>query len=193
MIPASHEGRRRLIHLGSSVIPLGYWAVGRETAIVLLAAMTVLMLLLELARRQTTWGWRFYHAFMGPVTRPEEARRLTGASYVMVGDLAAAILFTPTIAILAMLFMSIGDPAAAFLGRRYGRTPIGDKTVEGGLGCFVVCFLLTLPAGLSLAVSVGGAAGASIAELVPRRWLNDNLTMPIISGAFMTLLQGTGQ
>ena len=193
MIPASHEGRRRLIHLGSGVIPLGYWAVGRETAIVMLAVMTVLMLLLELARRQTAWGRRFYQAFMGPVTRPEEARRLTGASYVMLGDLAAAVLFTPTIAILAMLFMSLGDPAAAYVGQRYGRTRVGEKTVEGGLGCFVVCFLLTLPAGLSLAVSVGGAAGASIAEVVPRRWLNDNLTMPIISGAFMTLLQGTGQ
>ena len=193
MIPASHEGRRRLIHLGSSVIPLGYWAVGRETAIVMLAVMAVVMLFLEWARRHTTWGLRFYQGFMGPVTRPEEERRLTGATYLIAGDLAVAILFTPTIAILAMLFMSLGDPAAAYLGQRYGRTPVGDKTVEGGLGCFVVCILLTLPTGLSLAVSAGGAAGASIAELVPRRWLNDNLTMPIISGTFMTLLQGTGQ
>ena len=91
-----------------------------------------------------------------------------------------------------MLFMSVGDSAAAFVGQRYGRIPIGKKSLEGTLACFFACLLLTLPSGLTLPLAVTGAAVAAITELIPKPLLNDNLAIPVFSGAAMTLLMAAG-
>ena len=192
MQPAGSEGGRRLIHLGSSVLPLGYWIAGRDTAVVVMFIIAITMIGIEIARIYTIRGRRVYQRFLGSVTRPTEERRPTGATYVFIGAFLAAVLFAPPVAILSMLFMSVGDSTAAFVGRRYGRIPIGNKTLEGTLACFLVCLLLTLPAGMTLPVAVAGAAAAALTELIPRPLLNDNLAIPLVSGAVMTLLIATG-
>jgi len=192
MQPAGSEGGRRLIHLGSSVLPLGYWIVGRDTAVVIIFIMAITMIGIEIARIHTARGHRIYQRFLGSVTRPTEERRPTGGTYVFIGAFLAAVLFAPPIAILSMLFMSVGDSAAAFVGQRYGRIPIGNKSLEGTLACFFACLFLTLPAGLSLPIAAAGAATAALTELVPWPFLNDNLAIPVISGAVMTLLMAAG-
>ncbi len=192
MQAASSEGGRRLIHLGSSVIPLGYWIAGRDTAVVIIFIMAITMIGIEIARIHTARGRRIYQRFLGSVTRPSEERRPTGATYVFIGAFLAAVLFAPPVAILSMLFMSVGDSAAAFVGQRYGRIPIGNKSLEGTLACFFACLLLTLPAGLSLPIAAAGAVTAALTELVPRPFLNDNLAIPVFSGAVMTLLMAAG-
>ncbi len=189
---ASNEDQRRLIHLGSSVLALVYWLSGRETAIVIFAALTIGMLGIEAARMKTALGNRLYQRFLGAVTRPTEEHRFTGASYVFPGVLLAAILFSPTIAILSMLFMSVGDSAAGFIGQRYGRIPLGAKTLEGTLACFLACLILTLPADITHTVALAGATGATLAEFVPWSVLNDNLVIPVASGGVMTLLLAVG-
>ena len=192
MQPAASEGGRKLVHLGSSVLPLGYWIAGRDTAVVVLFFLAIAMIGIEIARIYTTRGRRIYQRFLGSVTRPTEERRPTGATYVFIGAFLAAILFKPVVAILSMLFMSVGDSAAAFVGQRYGRIPIGKKSLEGTLACFFACLLLTLPSGLTLPLAVTGAAVAAITELIPKPLLNDNLAIPVFSGAAMTLLMAAG-
>ena len=186
------ELRRNLIHMGSSIIPLGYWLAGREVAVTVLAVMTVMMILAETLRITTGWGGRLYQRTFGFMTRPEERRRPTGATYLLIGTLLAAVLFPPTVAILAMLFLILGDSAAAFAGRRYGRTPIGHKSLEGTLACFIVCLLIALPAGVNGATALTGAAVAALAELIPWTFINDNIAIPLFSGAAMTLMLATG-
>lgn len=189
---AQGEVRRKLIHVGSSIIPLGYWLAGREVAVPVLAVMTAMMILAETLRITTGWGDHLYQLYFGSMTRPEERKRPTGATYVLAGTLFAAILFPPTIAILAMLFLSLGDSAAAFVGLRYGRTPIGRKSLEGTLACFIVCLLITLPAGVDGATALIGATVATLAELIPWTFINDNIAIPLFSGTAMTFMLATG-
>ncbi len=189
---AGSEGGRKLIHLGTSVLALGYWIAGRDTAIVILFFLTIVAIGIEIARIYTSRGRRICQRFLGSVIRPTEERRPTGAIYAFIGAFLAAIMFAPTVAILSMLFMSVGDSAAAFVGQRYGRIPIGHKSLEGTLACFFACLLLTLPSGLALPVAVAGAAVAAITELISLPMLNDNLAIPIFSGAAMTLLMAAG-
>lgn len=192
LLPASQEIGRKLTHVGSSVLPLGYWITGREAAIVVFFSLTVAMIGIEIARMKSTRGRRLYQRFFGFVTRPSEEHRPTGATYVFIGALLAAVLFAPVIAILSMLFMSIGDSAAAIIGQRYGRLSIGSKTLEGTLACFIACLLLALPAGLTLPVTLAGAATAALTELIPWPFLNDNTTIPVFSGGVMTVLIAAG-
>ena len=173
------------MHLASSLIPLGYWLAGREIALMVLGVMICCMLLAEYARLRTTWGRQTYNRFFGSMTRPAEQGTLTGATYVLVGMALASFLFPAKIAITVMLFLSLGDSAAAIVGQRYGRIPIGRKTLEGTLACFVVCSGITLAAGFPWLFSLAAGTVGAITELIPWGVLNDNIAIPLVSGGFM--------
>ncbi|MFC1619057.1 diacylglycerol/polyprenol kinase family protein [Candidatus Neomarinimicrobiota bacterium] len=192
LLPFVQERGRKVVHLVSSIIPLGYWAVGPELGKPLLVLLVLAMALFELARMYLPRGRILYKKFFGYVTRQHEYDRPSGALYVFVGYLLAALLFTPAIAILTMLFTSIGDTAAALIGQRYGKIRIGSKTLEGTLACFFVCLLLTIPSNLTLLASLTGAFTAAIAELIRWPFINDNLAIPVLSGAAITLVIAAG-
>ena len=67
---------------------------------------------------------------------------------------------------------------------------IGDKTLSGTLSGFIASFLIVLLINQSLLpiIILSGSIVAMTVELIPSR-LNDNLTMPIISGLIMMYLE----
>ncbi|MCH7575096.1 MAG: hypothetical protein IIA59_08225 [Candidatus Marinimicrobia bacterium] len=191
LLPA--ERNRKLIHIGSGAIALGYALTSRGTTLAVLAILLALMILAEAARLVTPWGARTYNRFFGLMTRPEESRALTGASFLLAGAVLTVVVFPAVIAIPALLFMSWGDAAAALVGQKYGRLKWAQgKTVEGSLACLVVCLLIVVPFELSLAVKLSGAVAATIAELLPWGFLNDNLAVPLFSGGVMLTMMATG-
>ncbi len=182
------EAQRKLVHYSSSTIPLGYWLVGKEWAVIILSLLSIFMLVAETTRLRTDWGRRWYNKYFGTMTRTSEQSQFTGATFVVIGALMAAYLYEKEVAILAMLFLSFGDPSAGFIGLKYGRIKIGRKTVEGSLACLAICLLLTPVTGLPLSVGIAGAVTATIAELIPWRLLNDNIAIPLFSGGVMAYL-----
>jgi dolichol kinase len=192
LLPFVQERGRKVVHLVSSIIPLGYWAIGPELGKPLLVILAAAMILFELARLYLPWGRALYKKFFGYVTRPHEYDRPSGAPHVFIGYLLAGLLYAPTIAIIAMLFTSIGDTAAALIGQRYGKIRIGSKTLEGTLACFFVCLLLTIPTPFTLVASLAGAFTAAIAELIRWPFINDNIAIPVLSGAAITLVMVIG-
>jgi glycerol-3-phosphate acyltransferase PlsY len=103
-------------------------------------------------------------------------------------------LFEKELAIACLSFLVLGDMFAAIIGMRFGRTQIwAGKSLEGSLACFIVCFVIGLfvawlfPAHLNLQIIALGAFTATIVELLPLG-LDDNLTIPLISGLVMEIL-----
>lgn len=192
LLPFNQERGRKAVHVFSSVIPLGYWLIGPELGLPLLFLLVIAMILFELVRIYLPLGRALYRRFFGYVTRPHEYNRPSGAPYVFIGYLLAALLYSPPIAILAMLFTSIGDTAAALVGQRYGKIRIGTKTLEGTTACFLVCFLLTVPAPLSVVAGLTGAFAAALAELIKWPFINDNIAIPVLSGGAITLVVALG-
>jgi len=130
----------------------------------------------------------------GLLLKETESRKVTGATYFILAALAAFLLFDESIAVAALLFLSLGDPAAALVGRRapgirfFGKSPIGTLAmvlVASGI------------AGVLSAAGVGdrhwglyvGAVSAGMTELLPLP-VDDNVTIPLVSGGVMTLLVG---
>ena len=123
-----------------------------------------------------------------------ESRKVTGATYFILSALAVFLLFDKPIAVAALLFLSLGDPAAALVGRRapgirfFGKSPIGTLAM--------VLVALGI-AGVLSAAGVGdrhwglyvGAVTAGMTELLPLP-VDDNVTIPLVSGGVMTLLVG---
>ena len=126
---------------------------------------------------------------LGSVIRENEKQKLTGmVPYILGVGLSLYAYATPT-ASAAVCFLAFGDVAATTIGERFGKTKIGSKSLEGTAAFVVASVLigLLLPVvGLKLPMGVMliGALAAAGIELLPLS-LNDNLLIPVLSGAVM--------
>ena len=115
---------------------------------------------------------------------------VSGLPWTLTGAFLTMLLIPDrNVVMAALLYMALGDAAAALFGKAYGKKRMpGGKTLEGSAACLIVCFLVGwyfLGAPLALA----GALIGTLVEFVP--WpLNDNLFMPLISaGGLMAILR----
>ena len=183
---------RRLFHLSAgSLVPLGGIFLPRDELLIALGILTLLSLGLDLARFRLTWLNRYFLAWLAPLLKSGEDRHLTGATYLLLAGFAAFLWFSQPVAVLATFFLSLGDPAAALLGRPapgprfFGKSPVGTLAL--------VSVALLVVAGLAVSSVVPyhwaflvGAVVAGLVELMPFP-LDDNLTIPLVSGAVMQL------
>ena len=184
---------RRLFHLiaGSSIPVAGVFAsdMGMIAALAVLSAGG---LGLDSARFRLSWLNRQFLRWLAPLLKPDEGHRVTGATYLVVGALFTFLFYGPEVAVPAMLFLSVGDPVAALVGRRMPGPRIFGKS-PGGSAAFVVVSLALV------GVLVGAGANeyhwgllvaalvAALVELLPAP-PDDNLTIPLIAGAVMHFL-----
>jgi len=160
---------------------LAGWIIGASAAI---------YLVVELIRLRDPEANRLFVRLFRVVLRPSEVHGITGSAYYLVGAFLSVLLFPPVIAIAAILFLVFGDFAAALVGTSIGRIRLfPPKSLEGSAGCLVACLAVGLalfwtvkpvwPVAILLALS--GAVAATVTECLPWR-LNDNLTIPLVSG-----------
>jgi acyl phosphate:glycerol-3-phosphate acyltransferase len=185
--------RRNLYHIfGGLIIAIPALFLPGIFIIIFLAVLTFLALSFELVRLRigaiNTWFLGFFHS----MAKAGETTSLTGTTYMLMASLASFILFPKNVAALAVAFLAIGDSLAGIVGRSIGKRQILGKTIEGDLTCFFSCAVTGMVfyfAGISIAwpIILIGAFTASLSEAMPIP-INDNLTMPLLSGAVMTLM-----
>lgn len=152
----------------------------------------------------TTVGWacdlaRLHVPFVGrnwpgkSILRDDEMDKLSGGSYFSLGCTLAVSLFPPSIAMTSVIFLVIGDMAAALIGRSFGKSicrvgigPEGKKSFEGSAAMFLVCFVVgcTVFSEVHLreyAVFIAALA-ATLAELYTPFGINDNVSIPVMAG-----------
>lgn len=184
---------RRWFHLiaGSSIPVAGIFASDWG----MVAALAVLSggaLGLDVLRFRFQWLNQQFLRWLSPLLKHDEGRRFTGATFLVVGALFTFLLFGPEVAVPALLFLALGDPAAAVVGRRMPGPRIFGKS-PGGTAAFVALCLVTVGV-LTGSGAVDyhwglliGALIAGLVELAPVD-LDDNLTIPLIAGASMHFL-----
>lgn len=134
--------------------------------------------------------------WLSPLMKTSERHAVTGATCLVVASLIAFLAFDKPVAIAALMFVSLGDPVAALVGSRMPGPRLAGKSPFGTLA-FLVVGLATASVLMAVDVvehhwAVGVGAGvAAVVELVPLR-IDDNLTVPLISGAAVTLLMMVG-
>src|SRR5262249_30842974 len=140
------ELKRKAIHLASLAIPLGYyvskavWLVWWERA---LLAAVVFSLAIEVFRLNHPRTRYVFRHFFGELLRNHEDASLLGSTYLLIACLLTIHLFPKPVAVLALCFLIVGDTVAAVVGKWIGRVKIFNKTLEGSLACFAVCYGLT--------------------------------------------------
>jgi len=183
------ELRRKTIHLASSVIPITYWFLSKDLILAFLIPGMLLAIAIDYFRYHSDWFERFINKYFGSIIRESERKRLTGASFVLIADVVAIILFPKMIAIVGLLMLSVGDTAAALVGRGIGKHKIyQNKTWEGTLGFIIfgtiaANFVPGIPVYAAFAAAVAGA----LVELSFNA-LDDNIIIPVASGLVLMLV-----
>lgn len=179
------ELKRKLIHLVGLAVPAIYGATSKEVTLLLVGAATVCAFIIEVARLKSQQANEFVLMLINGYARGHEERKVTGATYYAVAALLTVAFFSERTAIASLLFLTLGDSVAALVGTRYGVHKLFGKSVEGSCACFVTCSVVgwVILRGIGLV----GAVAATFIELVPLP-IDDNLRIPLVSGAVMTLL-----
>ncbi len=182
-----YELIRKMIHIGMSILPLSLFAFDRDIATVLIATALTIAITVDLVRLRSERVRRLFERLFGESLRPHEKYELTGSTFMGISALVCVVLFPVPIAVAALLFLSIGDSAAALIGMRWGRTTlVPGKTLEGTLACLVSCSIIGIVVpGVPFSAGIAGALTATIVELLGIGILDDNFGIPILSALAM--------
>ena len=180
---------RKTTHIGALCIPAIYYFTDTGIIIPLLIAAFALSFSVEMIR---FYGGeknkRLIQRLFGIMIRPHEKKGFTGATYILASSIISILIFDKTIAILAIAYIVVGDTAGAIVGRLWGRVKFRNKTLEGSASFFLSCCIVSLSVpDVELSVKLIGAFAAATVEALTV-YVDDNLTVPLISGAIMQLL-----
>jgi dolichol kinase len=206
------EVSRKSVHMAGFVIPLAYYFFfPRLWVLTILGVAVAIAAFMELIR---TSGNPIFPKIL--LRGHEEKGVLGGYFFAVLSAFLAVLIFDKTIAVAAMLFLDFGDAITGLAGaimtmhgnkadkRDYDHRP---GTIWGELSyavrhhksawlmavMFIICGIIGLAfyPSLSPAAIIVGALGAVIADAFPWRFfgyiVDDNLSIPLLSGALMTL------
>jgi len=175
------ELMRKLIHICSSIFAYALFFFNQETVCLIVGVGSILILSFEILRINYQSINRIFIKIFGKVTRNFEKNKLTGASYVMLASFIVLLpVFESYVCIISILVMSYSDTAAAIIGKKYGKTKIFSKTLEGSFAFFIVAFIIALVMypQINLALSITAIVIATIVEILPLS-IDDNFSVPI--------------
>ena len=179
------ENGRKAVHLLALLVPIVSELTSKFLVLAALSIITIVYVLQEVLRLK---GHRmpFITSFTLKMSRQDERTGfIVRPAFFAIGIILTLVLYPTAIAYASVCIGAIGDSIAAIVGGRFGRRRIvRRKTVEGfaaGLAAAALLASLFVPPLIALL----GAVAAMIMELIDVP--DDNLTMPIVAGALMTL------
>ena len=202
------EINRKLLHILAVGFPAlifygpGEFGLLRQQVVLILFGIFVFSITVDLFRLYAKSFRSWFFKLFGSMMRKQEATQLTGATYIIAGSLICSCISLASQPFAASAFLSLtlfilGDAAAALCGKAFGKIKVRDKTIEGAIGCFVLCFILTslvFPHVPSFLTTWNGdftwlhqilfPLGIALLELFPIKLgpitLNDNLYVPAV-------------
>lgn len=193
---------RNLFHMvGAAAVIVLLNLLPNRTALVAAAlAVTIPAWIVEYLRRSHPGFNDWMMWLFGPVAHAHERFRANSASWYATALTILAVTAPLPAAMLGVAVLGFGDPFAAIVGRRFGRTPIrAGRTLEGSLA-FVSLGWLAGVAALTVfapdvpnrvVVALVAAVVGALAELFSFN-LDDNLTIPLGAALGATIAMWAG-
>jgi dolichol kinase len=179
---------RKGLHLLSTAVPIGLAAgVSRLVVMTALGVALAVALAVEIARLRSERARTAFQSRLGVLLREHEWRGSSGATWLIVALLIAAVAFPRDIAIAAMAAVALGDAAAAIVGRALARSTVPGKSLGGSAACFAASALGARGiAGFRWPEALMVGVLAALAER-PRRPMDDNLRIVLAVGCGILL------
>jgi diacylglycerol kinase (CTP) len=135
----------------------------------------------------------FPYSLLKGIVRDKEMDQLSGTSYFALGTTLSLSAFPIPVAVTSILWLVLGDMSAALIGVSFGGEACsikmgreGKKSLEGSVAMFIVCsvcgFIVFASTPLMDYAVIIGSLAATLVELYEPFHLNDNITIPVVSG-----------
>ena len=127
-------------------------------------------------------------SFVGAQLKEKELKRPTGALLYAGSCLLTMLIFREPVAVASMFVLAISDPLSSLIGSKWGRCRFFGKSLEGTSAflfsslAILACFRFRVPA------VVGGACAGALAELFSSRFVDDNLSIPLVCSCALWIL-----
>lgn len=188
---------RSLFHFGAALFALALViAIPSRTWLMILCGCFFLYAWLMEAGRRIFPGLneRLMRVY-GRIAHAHEHREVNSATWYVTALMMLSIFASKPAMASAVMVLGVADPAAGWIGRRYGKIKLlSGRSLEGSLTFALVGFAISLPFvmvfgswSLGHALLVAGICGVSgaLAELFSLR-LDDNFTIPVVVGSLVT-------
>ena len=120
-----------------------YNNVSDQLAIILCAAVTLLIVPLDILRHYNPRLNKFVVRLFRRVMRKDEANKVSGFSYLLVGALLLFLFFPRPVTTLSLFMLAFADPFASYVGVLWGKDKIiGNKSLQGSLAALAVCSIV---------------------------------------------------
>eukprot|EP01097_Dermamoeba_algensis_P009649 TRINITY_DN6886_c0_g1_i2.p1 TRINITY_DN6886_c0_g1~~TRINITY_DN6886_c0_g1_i2.p1 ORF type:complete len:274 (-),score=32.08 TRINITY_DN6886_c0_g1_i2:130-951(-) len=192
------ELKRKGFHFSGLLIPgiylfgLSYQILTHRIASIIMGTLMFICICAEVGRFKIPAFKRFMNENLTAFMREEEKEKYSAILSYCVGVTFSIIVFSPLVAVAAILYLVVGDFAAALVGISYGRIKIGKKSLEGSIACFISCFIIgsfiLWRLDLCEQLAFWGALAATLTELLNPNMVDDNLSIPVISGFAIQLI-----
>lgn len=177
---------RNLFHFSGIVIPLACLFFGKAAALALSVVLLSTSVVIEVLRIKG----RMRMTFLEKNIKEKERKAPTGSFFFLLGAVVTLALFKERAAVPALLLLAVSDPLSSLVGRHFGKTRFLGKSLEGTCAFFLSSLAVLLFFSFSLPHVLLAALVATAAELFTMKPLDDNLSIPIVSAAVLTLLVG---
>ena len=185
---------RRAFHASCGLMIVSlveYGGLDTGVILLLLGGGTLASLILDWVRLRIPDANFIFFRWFAALASPREARRIASSTWFLMGVLATLLIAPAHLFAPAVLVLALADPAASVVGRLWGRHSLGKGSWEGTTAFFLVACAVTFPfVGLPGALVAAGAVATF--EVLPTG-VDDNLTVPVVTGLVLWLVESAGR
>jgi dolichol kinase len=186
-----HEVARKTIHLSSISIPVIYYFISREIALLLLIPLFAGFFSVDLLKNFSGPFSKWYHDTFGAMLRTHELEKkpyLNGATYITMGALLLVLFFPKIIAVTAFSMVAVSDTFAALIGKAFGKHRFGQKSMEGSLAFFLCSLIIVaivpgLNGFIGFVMAIVATATEAFLVRIGNFKIDDNLSIPLITAS----------
>jgi len=165
-----------------------YVTYSKGIALFVIGIVSIGFILLDIIRFLHKQTNEMLHQKVKALFRKNEYQTFSSMTIFLVAFFITILVFPQEIAIAASTFLIFGDTFGKIFGLAFGKHKILNKTLEGSLaylgGILICSYVLYTLLDISPYVLIFGGLAAPFIELFSMG-MNDNITVPIMSGAIM--------
>jgi dolichol kinase len=159
---------------------------GKTAALIFALALFVLSAIFEFLRIRGKLDISLVRKYMQ--VKDSESRKPTGSFFYLLAAPITIFLFRESAAIASLLIVAIADPLCSLAGIQWGQKKMFGKSLEGSAVFFGVSLLILSFFTFPIHVRFITALIATLTELFTPKWLDDNLTIPLVTATMLTFL-----
>lgn len=191
---------RRVWHIITGILGLSLYFVlelSRWECVLITAIIALLGFIFDFRRLKSAKLNNSMYKYLGSIMRESERDSFSGLPFYALGVCFSFLFFSESIAIMAIMFLVFADPMASVIGVNFGRDRLfPNKSLQGTIAAFLTCFFIVVfyavylgrPSPNLIIFAFFSALFGCFSELISTFNIDDNLSIPVLSGGGMSLL-----